>query len=160
MKAGRAAALAACVLACAACGSKQSVDSGGFTADERKAAQAALDRLQQTMIPKTVVGVSIQSAQAPRICSVLLQPGSPGLFKLFVAWKPSAAAYRFVPQTLLEATIGQAKVKDVQYHVTTFGGRVPVPASVEATLVRAVESKPAERCEALENGQLRLVAAN
>jgi hypothetical protein len=145
-----------CALVCVACGSKQSVDSGGFTAAQRTVAQTALDRLQGTAIPTRVVAISLQTRQAPRICSLVPQLGAPGTFKLVVAWKPSGPGTKFVPQSVLEATIGTS-VRDDRFQVTTFGGNVPEPPRLQATLVRAVESKPAEECEILENGHLQLV---
>jgi hypothetical protein len=153
--------LAACAVAFTGCGSKQSVDAGGFTTAEQKSAQTALDILQQTPIPRTVVAISRQSGQAPTICRVLPIPETRGAFQLVVGWKPDHPAYMSVPQSVLEATIGQS-VKDDRFHVSSFGGGgpkpIPEPPSVEASLVRAVLSKPAEKCEVLENSHLRLAA--
>lgn len=154
--------LAACALASTACGSKQKVDSGGFTSAARKAAQTALDRLQQTSIPRRVVAISYQSGQAPTTCIILPEAGAEGIFELFVAWKPNRPDFMAVPQSVLEATIDEASSKSDQFHTTTFGGGglhpKPEPASIEADLVRAVLAKPGETCEVLENGHLRLAA--
>ncbi len=158
---GRASVVAACALASTACGGKQKVDAGGFTTAEQKAVQTALRILQQTPIPRTVVAISRQSGQAPTICQVLPKTDAGGTFELVVGWKPDHPAYMSVPQSVLEATIGKS-VKDDRFHVSSFGGGghdpIPEPASVEASLVRAVLSKPAEKCEVLENSQLRLAS--
>jgi hypothetical protein len=138
------------------------VDSGGFTTAERNSAQAALDLLRKTSIPRTVVAISYQSGQAPTTCVVMPESGTEGAFKLFMAWKPTGDIYKSVPQNVLEATIAEASSKGDRFHVSTFGGQynLPEPASVEASLVRAVLAKPAEQCEVLENGHLQLVAAH
>ncbi len=157
---GQASVLAACSLAATACGSAQSVDKGGFTSGERKAAQTALDLLQQTTIPRSVVAISYQSGQAPTTCIVLPKAGAPGVFDLFVAWKPNRPDFMSVPQSVLLATIGEATSKNDRFQITSFGGGgrhpKPEPVSVEASLVRAELAKPAETCEVLENGHLRL----
>ena len=84
---GRIGAVAVCALVCVACGSKQSVDSGGFTAAQRTVAQTALDRLQGTAIPTRVVAISLQTRQAPRICSLVPQLDAPGTFN---PWWPGS----------------------------------------------------------------------
>ena len=150
--------LAACSLAFVACGSKQSVDSGGFTDAQRKAAQAALDQLQKTSIPRRVVAISYQSGQAPTTCTVVPKAGTDDAFDVFLAWKPTRPDYKSVPQSVLEATVGRPPAKSVRFHVSTFGGSTPEPASVQASLVRAMLAKPAEQCEVLENGSLQLIS--
>jgi hypothetical protein len=125
-------------------------------------AQDALDLLQETALPRSVVAISYQAGQAPITCIVLPETGARGRFKLVMAWKPDRPAYIAVPQSVLEATIG-GSVKEVRFHVTSFGGGgrnpTPEPARVAATVVRAALAKPAERCEVLENSQLRLAHA-
>jgi hypothetical protein len=155
---GQAGALAACVLALVACGSKQKVDSGGFTTDQRKAAVAALAQLRQTAIPRTVVAISYRSGQAPNTCAVIPAPGASGTFDLVLAWQQLKPDYRSVPQSLLEARIGGASAKTVRFHVTSFGGKIPESTRVKASLVRAAVARPAEQCEVLESGQLELIA--
>jgi hypothetical protein len=150
--------LVVCVLVLAACGSKQKVDSGGFTADERTAAQTALDRLGQTAVPRTVVAISYRSGQAPTTCTVLPAPAGDGTFELVLAWQGLRPAYRSVPESLLEATIGGPSPKSVQFHVTSFGGKIPESPRVKASLVRAAVARPAEQCDVLESGHLELVA--
>jgi hypothetical protein len=156
--------LTACALASTACGSKPKVDSGGFTAAERQAAQTALDLLQRTSIPRTVVATSFQSGQAPTTCVILPKAGAKGIFKLFVAWKPNRPDFMSVAQSALEATIGESSSTNDQFHITQFGGGglhpKPEPVNIAADFQRAVLAKPAETCEVLENGHLRLAVAH
>jgi hypothetical protein len=157
---GQAGVLAACALASTACGSKPSVDSGGFTSAQRTAAQTALDLLQQTSIPRMMVATSFQTGQAPTTCVVLPGVGTPTIFKLFVAWKPNRPDFMFVPQSVLEATFGSTSSKADRFRIWSFGGGSlhpkPEPPSVAASLIRAVLSKTSETCQVLENGHLRL----
>jgi hypothetical protein len=155
---GGASVVAVCALALVACGSKQKVDSGGFTADERKAAQTALDQLRASAIPRTVVAISYRSGQGPNTCTVIPAPGASGTFDLVLAWQQLKPDYKSVPESLLEATIGEASAKAVRFHVTSFGGKIPESTRVKASLVRAAVARPAEQCEVLESGQLELVA--
>jgi hypothetical protein len=136
------------------------VDKGGSTSDERKAASTALNLLQHTKIPRTVVAISYQVGQAPTTCTLVPNRGAQGIFELFVAWKPTNpnADVASAPQSVLEATIDEGSFKDDRFHVSSFGSGVTEPASVKASLVRAVLSTLAERCEVLENGALRLVS--
>jgi hypothetical protein len=146
-----------CAFALSGCGGGgESVDAGGFTADERDAAQQALDHLRQTRLPGRVVAISYQSGEAPATCIVLPEPDRDGVFRLLLAWEPSRPAYRTLPRTLIEATI--AAKGPVPFHVSTYSSRLPEPPSVKATLVRAALANPSEDCEVLESGRLRLVA--
>jgi hypothetical protein len=153
--------LATIPLVLAACGSGPSVDPGGFTADQRDAAQAALDRLGRTGIPSSLVAISIQAGQAPSTC-IVLPTAAADRFQLVIAWKPDRGAYKNVAQSVLQATIPRS-ASGIVSHVTSFGGGGtnprPEPPAVAAAVVRASLAKPAERCEVLENGHLRLVEA-
>ena len=129
-------------------------------AAQRKAVSSALNLLQHTKIPRTVVAISFQIGQAPSTCTVIPGPGTQGIFELFVAWKPTNpnADVASAPQSVLEATIDDGSFKNDRFHVSSFGSGVPEPAGVKASLVRAVLSTLAQRCEVLENGDLRLVS--
>lgn len=161
LRAGQLTVLAACVLASTACGSSTpSVDKGGFTAAERTSAQSALDHLQQTPIPRTIVAISYQTGAAPSTCVVLPNASSRSAFKLVVAWKPNRPDFMSVPQSVLEASMNVASSKKDVFHISSFGGGghnpKPEPANIEADVVRANVSSIAERCEVLESGHLRL----
>jgi hypothetical protein len=148
---------AATALALAGCSPNDGVDAGGFDADQRAAAQNALDRLEQTALPRRVVAISYQSGEAPATCIVRPVAGMNDVFTLLLAWKPSRPAYRKLPRTLIEATI--AEHEPVRFHVSTFSSQRPEPPAVKAALVRAALSHPSEQCEVLEDGQLRLATA-
>jgi hypothetical protein len=160
LRVGQAGVLAVCVLASTACGSKPSVDKGGFTAAERTSAQTALDLLQQTPVPRAIVAISYQTGAAPSTCVVLPNPSAKGAFKLVVAWKPTRPDFMSVPQSVLEATMSDAASKKDAFHISSFGGGghnpKPEPANIEADVVRANLANPAEPCEVLESGHLRL----
>jgi hypothetical protein len=150
----------AAVIVLAGCGSSSHVDGGGFTSTQRTAAQAALDRLQKTGLPRSVVAISYQTGQAPVTC-IVLPTAADDRFQLVIAWKPDRADYASIPQSVLVATIGSSS-RDVHYRVTSFGGGpsgAKEPASVAAAVVRASLAKPAEQCQVLENSRLRLVPA-
>jgi len=144
----------------AACGAAHNDDNGGNTAaSTQKAAEAALGLLQETGIPRTVVAISFQVGQAPTTCSVLAKPGASGAFELFVEWKTSNpnSDYAALPQSVLEATIHEPSAKDDRFHVSSFASGEHESASVVANVVRALLSN-SQQCEALQNGDLRLVS--
>ena len=150
--------LGACLLALAACGSRPSVDKGGFTSSQRQAAQTALDLLGQTAIPRQVLTLSFQTGQAPNTCSVLPKASSEELFELFMSWNPTRPAYRNMPQSVLQAAISVTSAKHDTYHVTSFGGQngKPEPPEIKATLARVALTRPAEQCQVLEDGRLQI----
>ena len=127
---------------------------------ERKSAQEALNRLVVTGIPRTVVAISYQIRHAPTLCSVIRAGNDDGLFKLWVAWQPTGSQYRTASQSVLEATIGGLPAKDVSFRVTSFGGGLPPePPGLKADLVRAMLTRPAERCEVFDDGSMQLASA-
>jgi hypothetical protein len=152
----RAGALTVCAVILAACGSKPKTDEGGFTVPERNDAQAALDQLRGTSIPREVLAISTRAGQAPNTCTLIPTNGTRGPYTLVVAWGPPLPAYQSVPQSLLVATIG-GESRAVRSHVTLFGGRLGEPAAVKATIARAALAKPAEPCQALDGGELQIV---
>ncbi|MBV8079762.1 MAG: hypothetical protein JO186_05225 [Actinobacteria bacterium] len=148
--------LAAGLATLTACGSKQSVDSGGFTSSQRRAAQSALSLLDQTPIPRRVVALSFQAGQAPPTCIVVPRAGTGSSFELYIAWKPSGEAYLNAPQTVIQATIHTTSVKADSYSVASFQPG-SLPTREQAVLVRAMLAKPADPCQVLATGQLQLV---
>jgi hypothetical protein len=148
--------LAVCTVILVACGSTPKTDEGGFTAADRSDAQTALARLRGTSIPGTVLAISTRAGQAPNTCTLIPTNGTRGPYSLIVAWGPPLPAYRSVPQSLLVATIG-GESRVVRSHVTSFGGRLGEPATVKATIARAALAKPAEPCQALDDGELQIV---
>jgi hypothetical protein len=61
-----------------------------------------------------------------------------------------------VPETVLDATIDDRSAASLRFRVSTFGATTAASAAVRASLVRAALAKPAEPCEALADGNLRL----
>ncbi len=147
------------VLALAACGSGTHVDKGGFTAEQRKDAQAALNLLHRTSIPQRVVAISYQAGQAPSTCSVMPRPGSDRQFQLLLAWDPTNPAYATQAKSVLEATIGSLSAAADRFQVVSYGGHggKPEPAALQASVERALLATTGERCEALQDGSLQLV---
>jgi hypothetical protein len=152
--------LASSLLALVACDSKQSVDRGGFTGAQRKAAERALDLLHRTPIPRRVVAISLQEGRAPSLCSVLPKPGTPSVFRLVVGWNPTKPESPAQPTTIIQATIGSDSAAHDRFRVSTYGGfgGEPEPVALKAAVDRTMLAKTVERCEALENGDLQLVA--
>jgi hypothetical protein len=160
---GLACLCAVCGLVLAACGSGQSGDTGSdvFTDSQVKAAQTALDLLQETSIPRRIVAISYQSGVAPTTCSIVPNTSGNNTFKLYVAWASNVPGYTTIPKSVLEATISQDSSKQDSFGVHTFRTRFgkPVPLSVQAnaTLARAALTKPNAQCTVLDNGVLKLV---
>ncbi len=94
------------------------------------------------------------------MCSVLPQAGHAGAYTLLVAWLPTNpnSNYASIRESVLQATIGSSAKND-RFHVDSFGGQKPEPATVQASVARVALSNP-ERCEALASGDLRLVTSN
>src|SRR5437868_2136550 len=94
----------AAAAALAGCGGAQ-VDPGGFTAGDRKHAQAVLDTLANTSIPTTLVSITNTGGIAPAECKIHLQSANPATFKLFLFWTPYDPQHTGNTYTWLEATI-------------------------------------------------------
>jgi hypothetical protein len=133
----------------AACGGG-SVDAGGFSAGDRSAAQNALDQLEGTAIPTTLVSLSATAGAIPQVCQVHRRGN--GEFGLFLFWQPVSTQQAF---TWLTAMISGDNTKD-RFHLGFAPGQ-----SSGAKLLRTAEGdaflKPTESCEILKNGFLRLV---
>ena len=70
----------------AGCG--EGVDSGGLTANDRNAAQAAMDALQASNISRQLVTLSNTAGRAPAACRVRLESKNPATFEVYVFWVP------------------------------------------------------------------------
>ena len=176
-------ALAMLVLVLAGCGSA-SVDSGGLTAHDRKAAQAAMHGLQGSNIPLQLVAITRWVQNAPAACRIRLESRKPDTYKLYVFWIPYLAAE---PYVWLDMKV-TADPRTSTFHLGTSepvllpGGRLTAdgravnPRSVDTTLLsrygpqqvrksqktlRAhggdVFAKPSAPCQLLTNGSLRLL---
>jgi hypothetical protein len=137
----------------AGCGS--TADLGGFTRGDRAAAQSALDTLQQTSIPTTLVVLTNTAGTVPTVCRVHLESVRPRTFALFVFWRPSKRAvggtYTWFRATILD------HVRQDTFH-TGYVSRRAGEASVLKSHRGDAFAKPSEPCEILMNGYLRLLA--
>jgi hypothetical protein len=137
----------------AGCGESSQVDQGGFTANERKAAQRVLDSLRVTSIPTALVTLTHTAQSAPSVCRVHLESKNPRTFTLFVFWTPFNV--EDAPYTWLAARLREHVLED-SIHV----GHSDANAS-KAEVLRShagnAFAKPVETCQVLMNGYLRLV---
>jgi hypothetical protein len=173
---------AAGVLALAGCAS-DAVDSGGLTARDRKAAQGAVDSLQNSNISRQLVTVSQWVQSVPAACRIRLASRNPNTFKVYVFWIPWLAA---TPYIWLNMNLTDDP-RTSTFHLGTLqpvlpggrlnrDGRTVNRASVDTTLLSRygpeqarkgrqiliahggdVFAKPNARCQVLQNGSIRLL---
>ncbi len=178
-------ALAAVSGAAALAGCGSTSESSGLSAADRNAAQAAMNALQHTGIPRQLVEVTRAARLAPAACRVHPESGSSNTFKVYIFWVPYIGPATY---TWLHMSIG----KDVRQDTFHLGAAEPVlpggmlSANGRSVLSRTqdydsplsaygsqqarenkrvlmahagtVFSKPGANCEVLKNGYLRLVA--
>ena len=174
--------IAAGVLALAGCTS-DGADSGGLTSPERKAAQSAMDTLQNSNISLQLVTITRWVQSAPAACRVRLVSRNPSTYKVYVFWIPwlAAAPYVWVNMNVTDDPQTSTFHLDTAQPVLPGGrlnrdGRTINRGSVDTTLLsrygppqakksrqilRAkggdVFAKPGARCQLLKNGSLRLL---
>ena len=177
-------ALAALAAVCplAGCGSS-AVDSGGLTAGDRKSAQAALDALHGSNVSLQVVTTTKIVESIPTTCRVHLLSKSPATFRVYVFWIPWLGSEAY---TWLDMKVTKDPAKDTFVMGTakpvlpggllTANGRNVDPFSQDTTILSRYGpqqakknrevlmahagnafQKPGARCQALSNGDLRLV---
>ena len=142
--------MSASAVVLSACGGSDPVDSGGMTSGDRAAAQRALDQLQGTAIPRTLLSLSAAASAIPQACQVHLR--GKGLFDVFLFWKPYAPPQSFA---WLTGTIGERAANDrfrVGYAPALSSARTLLKANAGGTF-----SKPQARCQILANGSLQLL---
>ena len=168
-------------VALAGCGG--GVDSGGLSAGDRKAAQAAMDGLQGSNITTQLVSLSTTAGRVPAACRVHLESRDPLTFKVYVFWIPfiGPQAYTWLQMTLTKNVsedrfhLGTAEAvspSGVQlangeivapsasnYDPLSMGGKRQEQRNRRALKAHAgdVFSKPGANCQVLMNGYLRLV---
>jgi len=168
--------------ALAGCGSG-ATDSGVFTRANRQDAQAAMNALQNSNIPFTLITVTRASLSAPATCEVHLESRNPTTFKVYLFWFPyiGPASYAWLSMTIdkdssrdkfhLGTTLsalpggslspnGRAVLpwtKDFDVPLAQYG---PEQAEKGKQVLMAhagnVFSKPTAKCQVLTNGYLRL----
>jgi hypothetical protein len=176
--------IAAGVLALAGCGSSNAVDSGGLTGGDQKAAQSAMDTLQNSNISLQLVAITKWVQRVPAACRIRLVSRSPSTFKVYVFWIPYLAAEPYVWLNMKVTNDPRTST----FHLGTSepvllpggrlspDGRTVNPRSVDTTLLSRygpqqarksketlvahggdVFAKPGARCQLLANGSLRLL---
>jgi hypothetical protein len=161
------------------------VDSGGLTASDRNAAQAAMNALQPSNIPRLLVSLSFRAGLPPAACRVHLESKKPRTFKVYVFWIPllQAESYSWLDMTLTKDVsndkfhMGAESVRPVEVRRSGPGGKTVVlprsgyntPLSVfgrrqellnkRMLMAHAGDafSKPRATCQVLKNGYLQLV---
>ena len=173
---------AAGVLAVAGCAS-DGVDSGGLSAGDRKAAQSAVDALQDSNISLQLVSITQWVQSVPAACRIRLVSRDPSRFKVYLFWIPwlAAAPYVWVNMNLTDDPQTSTFHLGTAQPVLPGGrlnrdGRTVNRASVDTTLLSRygpeqarksrqilvahggdVFAKPGARCQVLENGSIRLL---
>ncbi len=179
-----AALVGAGVLALAGCGSgSEAADSGGLTPTDRKAAQSAVDALQNSNISLQLVTITRWVQSVPAACRIRLVSRDPSTFKVYLFWIPWLAA---APYVWLNMNVTDDP-KTSTFHLGTSqpvlpgghlsrDGKTISRGSVDTTLLSRygplqarksqqilrshggdVFAKPSARCQLLQNGSLRLL---
>jgi hypothetical protein len=148
-----------CAVILSACGGNGGVDRGGFTASDRAAAQSALDSLEATSVPTTLVQTTGIAAAAPDVCQIRIQSRKPTTFELFLFWTPAKISDPVrgagdPGYTWFEATLSAHVVEDT-FHIGHVEAKLPRTKILRAH-ADSVFSKPSKPCELLTNGYLRL----
>ena len=175
-------AAAAGVLALAGCGSTP-VAPDGLSSKDRKAAQAALDVLQDSNIATQLLNVTLQVENVPAACQIREVPQQPGTYQVYVFWIPWLAVEPYVWVTM--NLTGDPHTSTFQLETTEPilpGGRLNKDgqtinrASIDTTLLSRygadqakksqqmlrehggdVFTMPSAKCQLLKNGSLRLL---
>jgi hypothetical protein len=179
------AAAAAGVLVLAGCGGGSSVDSGGFTAAERQAAQAALDGLQDSNISLQLLAMTQWTQNLPAACRIRQVSKEPVAYEAYVFWIPWLAEAPYV--WLNMKLTGDPKTSTFDLGTAepilpggrlNQDGRTIRPGSADTTLLERYGAqqerksqallrehagttlqKPGADCQVLKNGALRLLPA-
>lgn len=166
----------------AGCGSGP-VDSGGLTGGERNTAQAALNALQHSSIPHTLVNMTFASRLPPAACQVHLASGNPTTFEVYIFWVPFiGSSYTWLDMSITKDEsrdtfhIGSSvaalpggklgpsgrsilpKTRDFDTPLSAFGAQQTKRNNI-ALLAHAGRAfaKPTAKCQILTNGYVRLV---
>jgi hypothetical protein len=158
----RPAALVAVAAVVAGCGSS-GVDSDGFSAGDRKAAENALAALAQTSVYDAARDISLTEAEVPSACVVHIEQRQPLTFRVFMTWIPKASALGGAGATSarrsyswLEAVIG-AEGLDGNY--SFHQGNEPTERALKSRYGNAF-AKPVAKCLVLQNEHFGLLPAS
>ena len=170
------------VVTLAGCGG--GVDSGGFTAADRNAAQAAMDALQGSNIPLQLINLTATAREAPAVCRVHLESRKPSTFNVYIFWIPylGVQSYSWLNMTITGDPsrdtfhLGTAPVV-LPGGVLSLDGKTVASGSADFDTPLAlygprqarknhqavvahggdVFAKPGAKCQVLANGYLRLL---
>ncbi len=150
-------------IAVVGCGGTKT-DSGGFTPQEFRNAQKALDALAQTSVYDTALDITQTAAEDPTACVVHLESRKPLLFRVLMTWKPNSKN--------LGGTVAQgAAGRTFSWIVAMIGpngihGEYSLHEGNELSL-KALQahyggafSKPVERCLLLQNQAFGLLPSS
>jgi hypothetical protein len=140
----------------AGCGGDGSVDRGGFTAGDRKAAQDALGVLARTAVWGTAAKVSYTQGKPPTACVIHIQKAKPLTFKVLMTWIPVQGFNTGRTYAWLEAVIGPEGLKR-DYHFR-FGNELTENAL--KTRYGDAFAKPVEKCLVLQNNKFGLLSSD
>ena len=136
----------------AGCGATSKVDRGGFTAQDRSQAMAALGILSQTAVWTTAAEVTYTNGNVAKTCSLHIANDKPLTFELFLTWFPGGAG-KNRRYAWLQAVIGPQGLKaDYSFHL----GYEPTAKALASHYGNAY-TKPAERCLVEQNGTFALL---
>jgi hypothetical protein len=176
--------IAVSAFALAGCASSDTVDSGGFTAHDRTAAQSALDELQNSNISLQLVSITRWVQNVPAACRIHRVSRNPDTYEVYLFWIPYLAAEPYVwlnmkvtkdPETST-FHLGTAEPVLLPGGRLSANGRSVNPRSVDTTLLSLygaaqarknhktllahggdVFAKPGAGCQVLTNGSLELL---
>jgi hypothetical protein len=150
------------VAALAGCGGGGHVDQGGFSAHDRVVAQLSLDTLEHTNIPNALISMASAADFPPAACFVHRLTTKPATFEVFVDWQPYNAYNAYESKRgdyiFVDGTVS-ADANAAAFHVAYAASSVPALQAFALHQPKDVMTKPFEKCELLQNGYLRLVAA-
>jgi len=154
-----------CALLLGGCGGGSgTTDGGGFTSSLRHSAQAALNSLQFSAIPMTLVQIG-QTSQTLQTCTVHVMSTKPLVLRLFIDWYPTGSGKHLsvaasVDERLVRFTWLAAEVPANGSSPTLTSGQIPATVPIaQATRELDVHEGPAlqppfEECEVLPNGSV------
>jgi hypothetical protein len=172
--------LVACVLAF--CGGSRA-DSGGLTAGDRNAAQAALSALNGSNVSLQLVNLTLEAQAVPAACRVHLVSRTPSAFKVYLFWIPwyGSGTYTWLNMSIRKNPsldtflLGMAKpvlpggvlapngrsIPAYTLDTTLLSRYGPAQAKKNHAVLMAhagsAFAKPGAKCQVLNNGDLRLI---
>jgi hypothetical protein len=134
-------------------GGSSSVDSSGYSASDRRAANEVLGILARTAVWQAAAQATYTNGSVPAACSLHIVSKDPRKFKLFITWIPAEGLNR--RYAYLEAVIGPEGLReDYQFRLRY----TKTQQELESHYGDAFQ-KPNRSCLVLENGKFALLPA-